>query len=149
VFAATVADLTAARTQMALSLGWHIVIASFGVGMPAVTVFTEWRGLRTGDRVYTALAHTWAKAMGVLFAVGAVSGTILSFEMGLLWPELMGRFGDVIGLPFALEGIAAAVWAATCTRGTGCHPGRMCCPASRSAWPVWPPPSSWSRRTPG
>ncbi|MGC5022760.1 cytochrome ubiquinol oxidase subunit I [Micromonospora sp. DT47] len=100
------ADLMAARLQMALSLGWHIVIAAFGVGMPAVTVFTEWRGLRTGDPVYTRLARRWATVMGVLFAVGAVSGTILSFEMGLLWPGLMGRFGDVIGLPFALEGFA-------------------------------------------
>ncbi|MFI5490356.1 cytochrome ubiquinol oxidase subunit I [Micromonospora echinaurantiaca] len=99
-------DLMAARVQMALSLGWHIVIASFGVGMPAVTVFAEWRGLRTGDPTFTRLARRWAKAMGVLFAVGAVSGTILSFEMGLLWPGLMGRFGDVIGLPFAMEGIA-------------------------------------------
>lgn len=104
--AATPADLLAARVQMAVSLGWHIVIASFGVGMPAVTVFMEWRGLRSGDPVYTRLAHQWAKAMGVLFAVGAVSGTILSFEMGLLWPVLMGRFGDVIGVPFSLEGFA-------------------------------------------
>ncbi|MDQ7907202.1 cytochrome ubiquinol oxidase subunit I [Phytohabitans sp. ZYX-F-186] len=99
-------DLAAARLQMALSLGWHIVIASFGVGMPAVTLFAEWRGYRTGDPVYTRLAHRWAKSMGVLFAVGAVSGTILSFEMGLLWPGLMDRYGDVIGLPFALEGFA-------------------------------------------
>lgn len=104
--AATPADLMAARLQMALSLGWHIIIASFGVGMPAVTVFVEWRGIRTGDKTYERLARRWAKAMGVLFAVGAVSGTILSFEMGLLWPGLMGRFGDVIGLPFAMEGIA-------------------------------------------
>jgi cytochrome d ubiquinol oxidase subunit I len=96
----------AARLQMALSLGWHIIIACFGVGMPAVTVFMEWRSLRTGDPAYNRLAHRWAKTMGVLFAVGAVSGTILSFEMGLLWPGLMGQFGDVIGLPFALEGFA-------------------------------------------
>lgn len=104
--AATPADLAAARVQMALSLGWHIIVACFGVGMPALTVFVEWRGLRTGDPVYGVLARRWAKAMGVLFAVGAVSGTILSFEMGLLWPGLMGQFGDVIGLPFAMEGIA-------------------------------------------
>lgn len=104
--AALPADLAAARIQMAFSLGWHIVLACFGVGMPALTVLAEWRGLRTGDPVYARLARTWARAMGVLFAVGAVSGTILSFEMGLLWPGLMGRFGDVIGLPFALEGIA-------------------------------------------
>lgn len=100
------ADLLAARMQMALSLGWHIVVACFGVGMPAITLLAEWRGHRTGDNNYRLLARRWAKAMGVLFAVGAVSGTILSFEMGLLWPGLMGTYGEVIGLPFALEGIA-------------------------------------------
>jgi cytochrome d ubiquinol oxidase subunit I len=102
----TPADLVAARTQMALSLGWHIVIACFGVGMPAITVFSEWRALRTGDEAYGLLAHRWAKAMGVLFAVGAVSGTILSFEMGVLWPGLMSTYGQVIGLPFTMEGFA-------------------------------------------
>jgi cytochrome d ubiquinol oxidase subunit I len=104
--AATPADLVAARTQMALSLGWHIVVACFGVGMPALTVFAEWRGLRTGDNNYRLLARRWARAMGVLFAVGAVSGTILSFEMGILWPGFMGTYGEVIGLPFSMEGIA-------------------------------------------
>lgn len=104
--AATPADLIAARVQMAFSLGWHIIIACFGVGMPGLVVFMEWRALRTGDAGYESLARTWARAMGVLFAVGAVSGTILSFEMGLLWPGLMGLFGDVIGLPFAMEGTA-------------------------------------------
>jgi cytochrome d ubiquinol oxidase subunit I len=104
--AATAGDLAAARIQMAVSLGWHIIIACFGVGMPGLTVFMEWRALRTGDTAYESLARTWARAMGVLFAVGAVSGTILGFEMGLLWPGLMGRFGDVIGLPFTLEGFA-------------------------------------------
>ncbi|MQA97047.1 MAG: cytochrome ubiquinol oxidase subunit I [Streptosporangiales bacterium] len=101
-----VADLAAARMQMALSLGWHIVIACFGVGMPAIVLFAEWRGHRTGDAHFRLLARRWARAMGVLFAVGAVSGTILSFEMGLLWPGLMGTYGEVIGLPFSLEGIA-------------------------------------------
>lgn len=104
--AVTEANLVAARMQMALSLGWHIVLASFGVGMPAITLLAEWRGHRTGDPVYRLLARRWARAMGVLFAVGAVSGTILSFEMGLLWPGLMGVYGEVIGLPFTLEGIA-------------------------------------------
>ena len=103
---ATPADLMAARVQMAVSLGWHIIVACFGVGMPALTVFAEWRGLRTGDESYTRLARRWAKAMGVLFAVGAVSGTVLSFEMGLLWPALMATYGQVFGLPFALEGFA-------------------------------------------
>jgi cytochrome d ubiquinol oxidase subunit I len=104
--AATPGDFAAARTQMALSLGWHIIIASFGVAMPAITLFMEWRGHRTGDVHYRLLARRWARAMGVLFAVGAVSGTILSFEMGLLWPGLMGTYGQVIGLPFTLEGFA-------------------------------------------
>jgi cytochrome d ubiquinol oxidase subunit I len=104
--AATEADFRAARTQMALSLGWHIVLACFGVGMPALVLLAEWRGQRTGDAAYRLLARRWARAMGVLFAVGAVSGTILSFEMGVLWPGLMGTYGQVIGLPFALEGIA-------------------------------------------
>jgi cytochrome d ubiquinol oxidase subunit I len=102
----TAVDLMAARMQMALSLGWHIVIACFGVGMPAITLLAEWRGHRTGDPNYRLLARRWARVMGVLFAVGAVSGTILSFEMGLLWPGLMGVYGEVIGLPFTMEGIA-------------------------------------------
>ncbi|MGH2555178.1 MAG: cytochrome ubiquinol oxidase subunit I, partial [Actinomycetota bacterium] len=104
--AATPADLTAARSQMAVSLGWHIVVACLGVGFPALVLLAEWRGHRTGDPTYALLARRWAKALGVLFAVGAVSGTILSFEMGILWPGLMGTFGGVIGLPFALEGFA-------------------------------------------
>ncbi|MFI9589868.1 cytochrome ubiquinol oxidase subunit I [Nonomuraea sp. NPDC052265] len=103
---AAAVDLGAARMQMALSLGWHIVIACLGVGMPAITLLAEWRGHRTGDNNYRLLARRWARALGVLFAVGAVSGTILSFEMGILWPGMMGVYGEVIGLPFSLEGIA-------------------------------------------
>ena len=104
--AADPADLMAARMQMAISLGWHIVIACFGVGFPALVLLAEWRGMRSGDPTWTMLARRWARTMGVLFAVGAVSGTILSFEMGILWPGLMGTFGEVIGLPFAIEGFA-------------------------------------------
>jgi cytochrome d ubiquinol oxidase subunit I len=74
--------------------------------VPAIVLVAEWRGHRSGDPGYRLLARRWARAMGVLFAVGAVSGTILSFEMGVLWPGLMSRYGQVIGLPFALEGIA-------------------------------------------
>jgi cytochrome d ubiquinol oxidase subunit I len=103
---ASPADLMAARLQMALSLGWHIVLACLGVGMPALMLIIEWRAIRTGDAHYMRLARQWAKAIGVLFAAGAVSGTILSFEMGLLWPGMMGVYGQVIGLPFAAEGIA-------------------------------------------
>lgn len=99
-------DLYFARMQMALSLGWHIIVACFGVGFPALMLFAEWRAGRRDDADLRALARTWAKAMGVLFAVGAVSGTILSFEMGMLWPGLMSRFGAVYGFPFTLEGFA-------------------------------------------
>jgi cytochrome bd ubiquinol oxidase subunit I len=99
-------NLLSARNQMALSLGWHIVFACFGIAFPAIVVFTEWLGHRRDEAVLTGLAHTWAKAMGVLFAAGAVSGTLLSFEMGILWPGLMDRFGEVFGFPFVLEGFA-------------------------------------------
>ena len=98
-------NLGAARAQMGLSLGWHIILACLGVGLPALILIAEWRGIR-GDGDSMRLAHTWAKAAGVLFAVGAVSGTILSFEMGILWPGLMGKFGAIFGVPFALEGFA-------------------------------------------
>jgi cytochrome d ubiquinol oxidase subunit I len=95
-----------ARSQMGFSLGWHIILACFGVGMPALVLFAEWRGMRTGDAHYQLLARRWAKVLGVLFAVGAVSGTILSFELGVLWSGLMENYGAVIGLPFAIEGFA-------------------------------------------
>jgi len=94
-----------ARQQMAVSLGWHIILACFGVAFPTMIYLAHRRGLK-GDADALVLARRWAKVSAVLFAIGAVSGTILSFEMGLLWPGLMGRFGDVLGLPFALEGIA-------------------------------------------
>jgi cytochrome d ubiquinol oxidase subunit I len=105
VLLAEASSLLPARYQMAFSLGWHIVIASFGVAFPAMIFVVHRRGIR-GDADALVLAKRWSKVAGVLFALGAVSGTILSFELGLLWPGLMGRFGDVMGLPFALEGIA-------------------------------------------
>jgi cytochrome d ubiquinol oxidase subunit I len=104
--ASQVADPVAARSQMGLSLGVHIILACFGVGLPALVLFAEWRGIRTGDNTYRLLARRWARVLGVLFAVGAVSGTILSIEMGVLWSGLMSNYGQVIGLPFAIEGIA-------------------------------------------
>ncbi|HEY3733643.1 MAG TPA: cytochrome ubiquinol oxidase subunit I [Streptosporangiaceae bacterium] len=104
--AARVADPVAARSQMGFSLAWHIILACFGVGFPGLVIFAEWRGLRTGDAAYRLLARRWAKVLGVLFAVGAVSGTILSVELGVLWSGLMTNYGQVIGLPFAIEGIA-------------------------------------------
>jgi cytochrome bd ubiquinol oxidase subunit I len=105
-FAAALADPVAARSQMGFSLGWHIIIACFGVGFPSMVLFAEWRSHRTGDPTYRALARRWAKVVGLLFAIGAVSGTIVSFEMGSLWAGFMSRWGEVIGLPFALEGFA-------------------------------------------
>jgi cytochrome bd ubiquinol oxidase subunit I len=102
---AETSQLLAARYQMALSLGFHIVLSCFGVAFPALIFVLHRRGLR-GDADALLLARRWSKVAAVLFAVGAVSGTVLSFEMGLLWPGLMSAYGDVIGLPFAMEGIA-------------------------------------------
>jgi cytochrome d ubiquinol oxidase subunit I len=99
-------SLLPARWQMTVSLGAHIVLACFGVAFPAMIWVVHRRGIRDGDEVALTLAERWSKVAAVLFAVGAVSGTILSFEMGLLWPAFMRRYGSVIGLPFALEGIA-------------------------------------------
>ena len=100
------AGLLPARQQMALSLGWHIVLACFGVAFPSMILVLHWRGVYRGDAVALGLAKRWAKVSAVLFAIGAVSGTVLSFEMGLLWPGLMSTFGDVLGLPFAFEGLS-------------------------------------------
>lgn len=100
------AGLLPAREQMALSLGWHIVLACFGVAFPTMIFVVHRRGLVRDDPVALGLAKRWGKVSAVLFAIGAVSGTVLSFEMGLLWPGLMGRFGDVLGLPFAFEGLS-------------------------------------------
>jgi cytochrome d ubiquinol oxidase subunit I len=99
-------DLTFARGQMALSLAFHIVFAAVGVALPALMVIAEWRWRRTGDAVYLELAKRWAKGTAILFAVGAVSGTVLSFELGLLWPRFMAFAGGIIGMPFSLEGFA-------------------------------------------
>jgi cytochrome d ubiquinol oxidase subunit I len=98
--------LLPARQQMAVSLGWHIVLACFGVAFPTIIFVVHRRGIVRADAAALGLARRWAKVSAVLFAIGAVSGTVLSFEMGLLWPGLMGRFGDVLGLPFAFEGLS-------------------------------------------
>ena len=99
-------DLFAARSQMAMSLGFHILFAAVGIGMPLLMVIAEGLWIRTGDPLYKALCHRWAKGTAILFAVGAVSGTALSFELGLLWPEFMELAGPIIGMPFSLEGFA-------------------------------------------
>jgi cytochrome d ubiquinol oxidase subunit I len=99
-------DLLAARSQMAMSLAFHIIFAAVGIAMPLMMVVAEWRWLRTREEVYLTLAKRWAKGTAILFAVGAVSGTVLSFELGLLWPTFMGWAGSIIGMPFSLEGFA-------------------------------------------
>ena len=98
--------LVAARAQMGTSLAFHIVFAALGVGLPLLVFIAEGLWLRTGERAYYDLARTWSKGMAILFAVGAVSGTILSFELGLLWPVFMRYAGGIIGIPFSLEGFA-------------------------------------------
>src|SRR6187397_798690 len=99
------ADLGAARSQMAFTLGFHIVLASFGVAFPAMMLIANYRGLKHGDADALLLAKRWSHVVAVTFAVGAVTGTVLSFEFGLLWPEFTGRFGKVFGVLFAIEGI--------------------------------------------
>jgi cytochrome bd ubiquinol oxidase subunit I len=98
--------LLQARQMQALSFAVHIPLVCFGIAFPTLVLLVEWLHLRTGDPLYRQLAKRWSKAMLALFAVGVVTGTILSFEMGLLWPGFMARFGAVFGLGFALEGIS-------------------------------------------
>lgn len=99
-------NLLAARSQMAMSLAFHILFAAAGIAMPLMMVIAEWRWSRTRDEIWLTLAKRWAKGTAILFAVGAVSGTVLSFELGLLWPEFMKVAGPIIGMPFSLEGFA-------------------------------------------
>jgi cytochrome d ubiquinol oxidase subunit I len=99
-------NLLAARLQMAISLGFHIIFAVAGMAMPFMMVIAEWRYIRTGNDILRELATRWAKGTAILFAIGAVSGTVLSFELGLLWPKFMAWAGPIIGLLFSLEGFA-------------------------------------------
>ena len=94
-----------ARAQMATTLGFHIILACFGIAFPTVVLVAEFRGLSRSDEVAMLLARRWSQVLGVLVAVGAVTGTVLSFEMGLLWPGLMRTYGAVLGVPFGFEGI--------------------------------------------
>jgi cytochrome d ubiquinol oxidase subunit I len=95
-----------ARATMGTSLAFHIVFAALGVGMPLLLVVAEGLGLWRRDAVWMDLARRWSRAFGLLFAIGAVSGTVLSFELGLLWPRFMALSGSMIGLPFTAEGFA-------------------------------------------
>src|SRR5262245_30299318 len=99
-------SLMAARLQMTVSLAFHMVFAAIGIGLPLLIVIVEGLYLRTRRSHYLALAKRWAKVMGLLFAVGAVSGTVLAFELGLLWPRYMQLLGAVVGQIFGLEGYA-------------------------------------------
>jgi len=106
VLAATAGgQVVPARAQMATTLGFHIILACFGIAFPTIVLVTEFRGLSHSDDVAMLLARRWSQVLGVLVAVGAVTGTVLSFEMGLLWPGLMRTYGAVLGVPFGFEGI--------------------------------------------
>jgi cytochrome bd ubiquinol oxidase subunit I len=99
------AEVVPARGQMATTLGFHIILACLGIALPTFVLLAEFIGLRRRDEVAITVARRWSQAMGVLVAVGAVTGTVLSFEMGLLWPGLMRQYGAVLGLPFGVEGL--------------------------------------------
>jgi cytochrome d ubiquinol oxidase subunit I len=98
--------LLQARQMQALSFAVHIPLVCFGVAFPGMLLYAEWRYLQTGDPLYRTLARRWTRVMAALFAAGVVTGTILSFEMGLLWPNFTGTFGGVFGLGFAVEGFS-------------------------------------------
>ena len=94
-----------ARAQMAFTLAFHIVLVPLGVAWAFMALVANWRAIKKDDADALVLAQRWSKYMAVTFAVGAVTGTVLSFEFGLLWPKFMGRFGDAFGIPFAIEGL--------------------------------------------
>src|SRR5258708_39181290 len=99
-------DLFAARSQVAISLGLHIFFASIGIALPFLMAISHWRWLKTKEPAYLDLTKAWSKGVAIFFATGAVSGTVLSFELGLLWPKFMEYAGPISGLPFAWEGTA-------------------------------------------
>ena len=99
-------DLMAARTLMAMSLGFHLIFAIVGMAMPLLMILAEWRWIKTGQEVYLAITKRWAKGTAIFFAIGAVTGTVLSFQLGLLWPKFMEWAGPIIGPAFSIEGFA-------------------------------------------
>jgi cytochrome d ubiquinol oxidase subunit I len=103
-------DFLAARYQMSISLGFHIVYAAIGMTMPFFMFVAEYKWLKTGNDVYLQLAKAWSKGVAIFFAIGAVSGTVISFELGLLWPGFMKHAGPIIGMPFSWEGAAFFIW---------------------------------------
>eukprot|EP01136_Pigoraptor_vietnamica_P037116 Opistho-1_new@104638 len=99
-------DFLAARSQMALSLGFHIIYACIGMVMPFFMAVAHYKWLKTNNEVYKSITKAWSKGVAIFFATGAVSGTMLSFELGLLWPKFMEHAGPIFGMPFSLEGTA-------------------------------------------
>ncbi|MBL0745344.1 cytochrome ubiquinol oxidase subunit I [Chryseolinea lacunae] len=99
-------DFLAARLQMAFSLGFHIIYACIGMVMPFFMAVAHYKWITTGNEVYRNITKAWSKGVAIFFATGAVSGTMLSFELGLLWPEFMKHAGPIFGMPFSLEGTA-------------------------------------------
>ena len=146
-------ELLPARSQMAFTLGFHIILACIGVAFPAMMLIANWIGLKRDDDVALGLARRWSKVAAVTFAVGAVTGTVLSFEFGLLWPAFTGRFGDVFGILFAIEGIfffLEAIFIAIYIFGWDrLAAGRTSGPACRSRSAGSAAPSRWSASTPG
>src|SRR6201991_1976586 len=99
-------DFIAARSQMALSLGFHIIYSCIGMVMPVFMAISHYKWIKTKDPVYKNITIAWSKGVAIFFATGAVSGTMLSFELGLLWPGFMKHAGPIFGMPFSLEGVA-------------------------------------------
>jgi cytochrome d ubiquinol oxidase subunit I len=99
-------DLFAARSQMGVSLGFHIIFACIGMVMPFFMAVSHYKWLRTGEERYKSITKAWSRGVAIFFVTGAVSGTMLSFELGLLWPEFMKHAGPIFGMPFSLEGVA-------------------------------------------
>ena len=102
--AAHQAYLLEARQMQALSFAVHIPLVCFGIAFPAMVLIMEWLGQRTGDPIYRTIARRWSRVMLALFGIGVITGTVLSFEMGVLWPNFTATFGGVFGLGFAIEG---------------------------------------------
>ena len=128
--AAEPAQLLPARQQMAFTLAFHIVLVPFGVAFTAMMLIANYRGIRRDDGDSLVLARRWSKVAAVLFAVGAVSGTVLSFEMGLLWPRLMDRFGAGTASRSRSRGSSSSwrpsSWPSTSTAGGAFVPGHTC-----------------------
>lgn len=129
-------EVVPARAQMAATLGFHIILACLGIAFPTIVLLAEFIGLRRHDAISIRLARRWSQAVGVLIAVGAVTGTVLSFEMGLLRPGLMRQYGAVLGFPFGVEGLFSSSRPSsprsTCTAGGAFRAGRTSGAACRS-----------------